>query len=137
MVTKALMKMEVALGFIQIPAESRAELLGNKSVPFHTKLNDMPARVDKYGRLWSSYLKNRHPVGTNVTISKNDNGFQIIVNGQKQECAASEITQEQETTSLITSPVGRNDVWCKVLEGDCMCQMFAETGYTVDNETKR
>jgi DNA modification methylase len=120
MVTKTLKKMEVVLGFVQIPAESRAQLVGNKAVPFDTKLNDAPARIDKYGRLWSAYLKNRYPVGTEVTISKNDSDFQITSNGQEQQCVASEVTDSQETASLITSLADRNDIWCKVLEGDCI-----------------
>jgi len=34
-------------------------------------LNGEPARIDSYGRLWSSYLKGRFSVGTRVELSKN------------------------------------------------------------------
>jgi len=84
MVTKSLKEKEVTLGFIQIPTRSRAELVGAQEVPFCTKLNDAPARVDKYGRLWSEYLKNKFAVNTEVTLSRNENGFQVTANGQKQ-----------------------------------------------------
>jgi len=57
MVSKILKKTEVLRGFIQIPAESRLELIGNMHLPCPTMLNSEPARLDKYGRLWSPYLK--------------------------------------------------------------------------------
>jgi len=85
MVTKALKKMEVELGFVHLPVKGRAELLGDNSGPFDTKLNDLPAKVDKYGRLWSEYLKGRFAVDTEVTLSRNESGFQITENGQKEE----------------------------------------------------
>ena len=62
MVTKTLKKMEVSLGFVHIPAQHRAELLGDTPAPFETKLNELPAKVDRQGRLWSDYLKNKYPV---------------------------------------------------------------------------
>lgn len=57
MVSKILGKMEVLRGFIQIRAESRLELIGSMHLPCPTVLNSEPARLDKYGRLWSPYLK--------------------------------------------------------------------------------
>jgi DNA modification methylase len=100
MVTKALKKMEVELGFVHIPAKNRAELMGDMSAPFDTKLNNLPAKVDKYGRLWSDYLKKRYPVNTQVAISKNCEGFQITTFEQKQENPNIETIQQQE---IITS----------------------------------
>jgi DNA modification methylase len=100
MLTKTLKKMEVAHGFIQIPSENKAELIGSEMTPFDTKLNDSPAKVDRYGRLWSEYLKNRYPVNTQVTISKNQGGFQITSFEQKQEMPKIEKIQQQE---IITS----------------------------------
>jgi site-specific DNA-methyltransferase (adenine-specific) len=99
MVTKALKRKEVELGFVHIPAKNRAELLGELIAPFETKLNDLPAKVDKYGRLWSDYLKQRYPIDTQVTISKNNGGFQIAVIELKQEIAVLEITKPIETVS--------------------------------------
>ncbi len=105
MVTKALKKMEVERGFIHIPAKNRAELMGDQSAPFDTMLNDLPAKVDKYGRLWSDYLKQRYPVDTQVTISKNSGGFQITAIEQTQEVAILEISKPMETVSkIITTP---------------------------------
>ena len=101
MVTKALRKMEVDLGFIQIPAGSRTELVGDQEVPFYTKLNDVPARVDNYGRIWSGYLKNRYRVDTEVTITRNDTGFQVTANGNEENAVMAEANQMQEPVTAI------------------------------------
>lgn len=77
MVSKVLKKMEVLRGFIRIPAESRFELLGNIPLPFLTTLNGTPARIDKYGRLWSSFLKDKFSLGSHVQLTKTKEGFQI------------------------------------------------------------
>jgi DNA modification methylase len=87
MLKKTLKKMEVTRGFIRIPTQKKAELLGNEATPFRTKLNDSPARVDNYGRIWSDYLKNRFAVNTEVTIDKSDAGFQLSEKRQEQEKA--------------------------------------------------
>jgi hypothetical protein len=50
-VTKALKRKEVELGFLHIPVKNRTELLGETIAPFDTKLNNFPAKVDKQGRL--------------------------------------------------------------------------------------
>ena len=120
MLTKTLKKMEVTHGFIQIPSKNKAELMGSETAPFDTKLNDSPAKVDKYGRLWSEYIKNKFSVNTEVTLSRNESGFQVTSNGQKQEPATSENMQLTETVSVSTSVPSANDTWCEVLEGDCI-----------------
>jgi site-specific DNA-methyltransferase (adenine-specific) len=76
MITKSLKRKEIELGFVHIPAKNRAELFGELTTPFKTRLNDLPAKIDKYGRLWSDYLKS-YSIGTRVAISKNNGGFQI------------------------------------------------------------
>jgi len=81
MVTKVLSPSEVERGFLRIPKKDRAELLGENSAPFDTKLNDSLAKVDKFGQIWSDYLK-RYPVDTKVSISKNNVGFRIVAIGQ-------------------------------------------------------
>lgn len=98
MFTKVLRRKEVELGFVQIPVRNRTELFGDTLVPFDTKLNDLPAKVDKYGRLWSEYLRNRYQADTEVTISKNEAGFQVSVNRHKEDDVASETTQTQVST---------------------------------------
>ena len=122
MITKALKKKEVDLGFIQIPTKNRAELVGEQEVPFCTKLNDSPARVDKYGRLWSEYLKNKFPVNAEVTLSRTESGFQVTANGQEEEevIATPENMQPTEAESVSTSIPSVNGTWYEVLEGDCI-----------------
>lgn len=90
MVSKALKKMEVLRGFIQIPAENHFELVGNTILPCFTMLNDNTARLDKYGRLWSPYLKNRFSVGTKIELSRTENGYKVALNENVQECLISE-----------------------------------------------
>jgi site-specific DNA-methyltransferase (adenine-specific) len=103
MVTKALKRKEVELGFVHIPAKNRAEFLGEKIAPFETKLNSLPAKVDKFGRIWSSYLKQRYPVDTQITIIKNDSGFEITSPlDQVKENAASEIMQHGVSQEILT-----------------------------------
>ena len=96
MVTKTLKKMEVSLGFVHIPAQHRAELLGDTPAPFETKLNELPAKVDRQGRLWSDYLKNKYPVNTQIVISKNCEGFQITAEEQTQEKPNLRINKQEE-----------------------------------------
>lgn len=91
MVTKTLKKMEVELGFVHIPLKNRAELIGDQPTPLDTKLNDLPAKIDKYGRLWCEYLKNRYIAGTEIDIIKNDYGFQIVLNEPKEKMNVKEI----------------------------------------------
>jgi site-specific DNA-methyltransferase (adenine-specific) len=74
MVTKALKRKEVEMGFIQIPLKERADLLGGQEVPYETKVNDLPAKVDKYGRIWSDYIQ-KFQLDTYVTIGKSPDGF--------------------------------------------------------------
>jgi site-specific DNA-methyltransferase (adenine-specific) len=126
MVTKMLKKMEVDLGFIHIPAKNRVELIGNTSTPFNTKLNDVPAKVDKYGRLWSEYLKDRYPVDTQVTISKNNGGFQITAKEHQENAVGSIPVGSQQNTSVITNTVNEKIVeetmsleLDKIYLGDC------------------
>jgi hypothetical protein len=102
MVSKVLRKMEVLHGFIQIPVESLSELVGDTRLPCSTIVNDNPARLDKYGRLWSAYLKNRFSVGTAVDVKKTENGFYVAPSEDKQECLTSEIRQQTEV--VPTSP---------------------------------
>ena len=99
MFKKVLKSKEVDLGFIQIPVKERVEVIGNHEAPFFTTLNNEPARVDKHGRIWSEYLRNKYLVNTEVTISKNNLGFQVIVNERKEDGAISTISQSQVTAT--------------------------------------
>jgi len=93
MVEKVLEKMEIQRGFIQIPTKSRQELIGDTPLPSKTLLNGFPARFDKYGRLWSSFLKNKFPVSARVLITKAGNGF--LVELAKSEVGATELQTER------------------------------------------
>lgn len=135
MITKSLKRKEVEIGFIQIPIKSRAELLGELTAPFETKVNNFPAKVDKQGRLrCSKYLKDRFPINSEVAITKDENGFQVSLNGHEQEistpdniqiedkskCSSSENKQVNDSVSVKANTVKTGETWHKVLEGDCI-----------------
>jgi DNA modification methylase len=119
MASKILKKMEVLNGFIQIPVDNRMELIGNTPLPFSTVLNGNPARFDTRGRLWSSYLRNRFPVGTEVMISKVENGYKIEPQAKEQEHIIIDV-KKQEIIAPVHSDLNTTDVWSRVLEGDCL-----------------
>src|SRR3989304_2327129 len=85
MTEKVVEKMESQKGFVQIPARSRQELVGDVSLPLMTLVNGNPARLDKYGRIWSPFLKNKFNAGAHVRISRAKSGF--LVELSKDECA--------------------------------------------------
>ncbi|KPV63401.1 MAG: hypothetical protein AOA66_0877 [Candidatus Bathyarchaeota archaeon BA2] len=97
MVSKFLKKMEVLQGFICIPTKSRPELIGNTPLPCVTTLNGNPARLDKYGRLWSPFLKGKFPIGYQVHLVKSEQGFQIEPITSKLESAVLRIESRSET----------------------------------------
>ncbi len=85
MVTKILRRKEVELGFVQIPTKYRSELIGENSDSFETMLNGEPAKVDKYGRIRSKYLKNKYSTNTEVNITKDKTGFQVTLSECKND----------------------------------------------------
>jgi len=99
MVEKILEKMEVQRGFIQIPSKSRRELIGDMSLPSKTLLNGYPAKIDKYGRLWSSSLKNKFSLGTRVEVSKTGNGF-LVELAKNEGVGVTELQEEKRVTTL-------------------------------------
>ena len=105
MVTKTLKRKEVDLGFINIPAKNRAELIGNTPIPFNTKLNEAPAKIDKYGRLWSEYLKNRFPLNTEVTIARNETGFLVSADEQRQAFAVTVAPENEQVAEALDQKV--------------------------------
>jgi len=120
MVIKALKKSEILKGFIQIPTENESELIGNASLPFSTTLNDNPARLDKYGRLWSPYLKNRFSIDATVELKKTENGYQVASIGSEHEVEPSSQVQPKSNTFVNLNPENREDIFFRVLEGDCL-----------------
>jgi DNA modification methylase/ribosomal protein S27AE len=77
MVEKFLGRMEVEKGFIQIPTKSLNELTGDMPKPSKTLLNGETARLDSFGRLWSSSLKGKFPLGSQIQLTKTKEGFQV------------------------------------------------------------
>jgi site-specific DNA-methyltransferase (adenine-specific) len=75
-VEKSLQEIEILRGFVHIPTKGRNELFGDLPVPSVVTLNGNPARLDRYGRIWSPLLR-RYVKGTQVRISKTENGFLI------------------------------------------------------------
>jgi len=80
MTNKILGKMEATRGFIQIPAKDRDELIGDLITPFPTFVNNEPARMDNYHRLWSPKLKGRFVGGACIIIKKTENGYLVEPN---------------------------------------------------------
>jgi len=129
MVTKKLKKKEVELGFIQIPSKYKQHLFAESTLPLETKLNGFPAKVDKNARLWCrGYLKNKFPVNTEVTLIRDDVGFQVIPKMATQETEVNLNEQtivapsESESEHVLTSSdvSGLNETWHKIIQGDCL-----------------
>jgi DNA modification methylase len=120
MISKFLKKMEVLRGFIQVPTRSKSELIGDTPLPCSAMLNGNPARLDKYGRIWSSYLKNRFSIGTEVELSKTDDGYKVAPSASKQEFGVSEMEQQEDNMLVRPNLESETEVSYRVLEGDCL-----------------
>lgn len=124
MITKALKRKEIELGFVRIPVKKRAELLGEIPVPFETKLNSCPAKVDKQGRLWCSKLRNSFPINSEIELSKNEDGFVVTLNGKsgaiQNHDEQHNNKQENYCTTVPVDSQNTDKTWIKVLEGDCI-----------------
>jgi DNA modification methylase len=118
MATKVLQKMEALRGFIQIPRENQSELIGNVSLPFSTSLNSNPARFDKFGRLWSSYLRNRFPAGTKVRLTKTESGY--LIEPERAEHNSVVSLEKEENLPIASEREDRKATTYKVFEGDCL-----------------
>lgn len=97
MFSKILKKMECKLGFIQIPSKFRPELIGGSKLPCLTTLNGFSAKIDKYGRLWSIYLKNRFPEGTVVNMIKKEKGYYVFPLNTCEDSTMLEQEQKDKT----------------------------------------
>lgn len=120
MVSKILQHMEVLRGFIKVPAKSLSELMGENPLPLSTTLNGNPARLDKYGRLWSPFLRNKFAIGAKVELSKTENGFHVVSNEDKQENYTSEVRPQEETIPANAYSESKTNEYYRVLEGDCL-----------------
>jgi site-specific DNA-methyltransferase (adenine-specific) len=121
MITKALKRKEVELGFVNIPVKNRAELLGEKIAPYETKLNDLPAKVDKQGRIWcSELLRNKFPINSEIELSKNENGFLVVLNGKHEKNESKQNNTPIADQIINLDYESKTETRYKVLEGDCL-----------------
>ena len=99
--------MECTLGFVQIPAIHRPELVGQGQLPFSTRVNGLEAKIDKFGRLWSPALKSRFVQGTTVELVKTESGYDVFPIDAELTVttpnAVSIVQDQSETTVLLTS----------------------------------
>lgn len=119
MAVKNLKKMEALKGFVQIPAGCRHELIGNTVLPYDTKLNGNPARVDKQGRLWSPCLRNRFSVGTEVVIIKVGSEYEIKPQLEPVESTVA-VPETTNREALRNHEEREAETWCKVIHGGCL-----------------
>src|SRR4030066_2415939 len=81
---KVLGETEVQKGFIQIPLKSLKELTKDTHIPAETLLNGERARLDGRGRLWSSPLKRKFEVGSQIQLVKTKEGFQVELTANRE-----------------------------------------------------
>jgi DNA modification methylase len=103
MVDKVLGRMEVLRGFVQIPTKGRNELIGDMLAPCATFVNGETARLDKHGRIWSSFLKGKFPVSSHVQLTRVEEGFEIkqIQNASKDVGFSNELTHKTEISGTV------------------------------------
>jgi DNA modification methylase len=105
MITKVLKKKEVELGFVSISFKKRSELLGGLTLPVDIKLNDLPARIDRQGRLWcSQYLRNRFPINSEVILNKSEHGFEVAIIDQTKKANDFEPARQEIIMTEVTVP---------------------------------
>jgi len=95
MVEKIIEKMESQRGFVQIPTKNRHELFSDVPLPLRTLVNGNPARLDKYGRIWSPSIRNKFHAGARVKISRTENGFLIELSQSKGSGVITEPIEEK------------------------------------------
>ena len=103
MVEKVLGRTEVLKGFVQVPAKSRNELIGDMPIPCKTLVNGEIARIDNYGRLWSPSLKGRFSPFSRIQLIKTHDGFLVeLVKGTCNDVVStSEQRNENEFSSVV------------------------------------
>nr|MDO8134176.1 site-specific DNA-methyltransferase [Candidatus Njordarchaeum guaymaensis] len=95
-IVKILSRMEVQKGFIQIPVKNRKELIGDMPMPSKTLVNGEVARLDKYGRLWSLFLKAKFGIGSRIRLIRTKEGFQVETAANTSKSSAFPIEQRSE-----------------------------------------
>jgi site-specific DNA-methyltransferase (adenine-specific) len=128
MAVKTITKMEVLKGFIRIPTESRDELFGN-FITSTTLLNEKPARLDKYGRIWSTDLKNKFSIGTRVKITRTESGFFVSPLEESEESTATPLLQEKKTSAST----GGNEPLENLLKSDDVTKTIDKLFFNFDS----
>jgi len=108
MIEKVIERMESQKGFVQLPIKSRQELIGDAPLPLRTFVNGNSARLDKYGRIWSPFLKNKFHVGAHVKISRAENGF-LIELAQSEDAGVIKPIEEKHFLTPSEKEVSIND----------------------------
>jgi len=128
MVEKVLGRMEVLKGFIQIPAESRKEFIGDTLVPTKTLLNGETARLDSYGRLWSSSLKGKFLLGSKVQLTKTTEGYKVEqVAHSNKEFSPSEQSKHEEVVGPLSAEKTK-EIRKRRREGGTVTSSFGSRG---------
>jgi len=107
MVEKVIGRMESEKGFVQIPAGSRQELVGDVPLPLETLMNGNPARLDEYGRIWSAFLKNKFAAGARVRISRGESGFLVELSKNEE---VEETTKVEGEEQLVAQGLDRASI---------------------------
>jgi site-specific DNA-methyltransferase (adenine-specific) len=120
MVVKVLRRSEVLKGFIQIPKESKLELIGNYPLPHPATVNGNPARIDSLGRLWSKYLKNRFSINSSVELKKTKNGYLVSPVGSERGGVSLPQPQQNVNAPGKSDLEKKAEVFYRLLQGDCI-----------------
>jgi len=127
-VEKTLGRMEVLKGFIQIPAKNRSEFIGDMPLPSKTLLNGETARLDSYGRLWSSSLKGRFTLGSQIKLIKTTEGFKTeLVTACGKETLLTTQPKKEQTLGAISTKKTRK-VGAKHRKGGTETSLFGSPG---------
>ena len=111
MVEKVLGRMEVEKGFIQIPTRSLKEFTREVASPSQTLVNGEMARLDRFGRLWSSSLKGKFTAGSKIRLTKTLEGdFKAeLVTSNDKACLDAQPSENGKIVepSLKEKPINR------------------------------
>jgi adenine-specific DNA-methyltransferase len=104
MIEKTIGKTEARKGFIQIPAKNRKEFTEAIPLPSEILLNGETARLDSYGRLWSSSFKGKFPFGSRVHLTKTTGGFKVELVSNSDKGAFRSTPLRSENIVRVSNP---------------------------------
>jgi DNA modification methylase len=130
MIVKVLNNTEVIRGFIKIPTAAMQELIGETDLPTKVVVNGTDAHLDKQGRIWSNYLRNRYSVGEEVSINRTGNIYKIAENNpQVAGRNMVEIIEDNQQKQHLSD---KQTPWHRVIEGDCINRLTVSAIGNVD-----